>query len=425
MVLIHKLKRPSALASAALLLVASVVPLLVGNQANAYGLLTSREIRLSTSAASATDVTYLVRVTTPAGPTNIGGLVIDFCGNSPIIGDGNCTAAGTGGPAGFDINEAGLALANQTGITDWQIDAATDTNTLVLTRTGGAQAFAAGTLTLELGSTGGSDGVTNPSTSNATFYGRILAYTTGAGAQGYAPGSPGAEPPLAYAGGVALSTADQITVQSKVQERLTFCVYTGAASYASCAVSATNPVVLGDANGVLDPNAAYVSTATKYNVTTNASNGVTIRAKGGTLTSGAFTIDAAGTTPGDGTAESSTVGSEQFGFCNYYDAGSVTTGLTPTAPYAGGTGTCSSATQGVNGDGGAQFAFDLSTACGAVAGTATFGENNLSCAYGDAIATKTAGGFSTGVIPFIGNISNTTEPGIYTTTMTFIATGNY
>lgn len=417
MVLIHKLKRPSALVSAALLLLASSVPLLTNNRVNAYGLVTSREIRLSSSAGSAADVTALVRYTT-ATTGAVAGAVIDFCSNSPIIGD-SCTA-----PVGFDVNEAGLALANQTGLgaNNFSIDAATDTNTLVLSRTS-ANINSGQTVTFELGSTGGSDGITNPTASNATFYARILTYTTAGEAQAYVTGPTLGTP--VDAGGVALSTSDQITLQSKVQERLTFCVYTGAVSNNTCALSASNPVVLGDANGVLDPNASYVSTATKYNVTTNASNGVTIRAKGGTLTSGSFTIDAAGTTPGDGSAESSTVGAEQFGFCNYMDAGSLTVGLTPVAPYAGGTGSCSSATQGINGDGGAQFAFDLSTACGATASAADFQENNLSCRYGDAIATKAAGGYSTGVVPFIGNISNTTEPGIYTTTMTFIATGNY
>jgi hypothetical protein len=411
----RKFQRSVGLLSAAVLTLLSLAPVITSQKVGAYGLLTSREIRMATSAASATDVTYLVRVTTPSN-SNIGGMVIDFCSNSPIIGD-SCTA-----PTGFDINEAGLALANQTGITDFAIDAATDANTLILART--AAMFNAGTLTLELGSTGGTDGVTNPNTSNATFYARILTYTTTAGAQGYAPATPGAEPPLVHAGGVALSTADEITIQSKVQERLTFCVYTSAVNYANCTVSTTNPVVLGDTNGVLDPGSNYVSKDTKYNVSTNASNGVTIRAKGATLTSGSFTISAIGATPA-----TSSVGSEQFGFCTYRDIGGGTTGLTPTAgKYDGDVGggvNCEDTAQGQNGDGTADFAFDLSTACGATAANANFGEGNLSCRYGDAIAAKTAGNMSTGIIAFIGNISNTTEPGIYTTTMTFVATGNY
>lgn len=424
MFILEKLRRPSAVASAAVLVLASIVPLLGNDKVSAYELLTSREIRMSSSAGSGTsagtDVTYLIRSTTPSTQT-IGSIVIDFCSNSPIIGD-SCTA-----PAGFNINEAGLAIANQTGITTWTATphANSDTNTVVLTRT--AASFTAGTFTFELGSTGGSDGITNPTASNTTFYARILTY---ADADDDGDGCSAADDSAVcyptvdntaqslHAGGTAMSTADQITIQSKVQERLTFCVYTGAASYATCALSATNPVVLGDANGVLDPNNAYVSTATKYNVTTNATNGVTIRAKGATLTSGSNSIDAIGAT-----AAASAAGTEQFGFCTYRDAGGGTTGLTPSAPYNH--ANCSATTQGINGHGSAQFAFDITTACGATASAADFQENNLSCRYGDAIATKSAGNFSTGVVSFIGNISNTTEPGIYTTTMTFIATGNY
>lgn len=420
----RNIKRLPALVTASVLVLAGAVPILASGTASAnsdYALLTSREIRMSSSAvgtiAAGQDVTYLVRATTPS-TQSLGGMVIEFCSNTPIIGD-SCTA-----PAGFSTNEAGLALANQTGITDWSIDAATDANTLVLTRT--PASFTAGTFTLELGAGGASDGITNPSASNTSFYARIVTFAVNQGSQQYTDTDiDGAGNNTVYhAGGVALSTADQITIQAKVQERLTFCVYTSAINYADCTVSTTNPVVLGDATtGVLDPNTDYVSKATKYNVTTNASSGVTIRAKGTTLTSAGNTIDAIGATPA-----TSTPGTEQFGFCTYRDTGGGNAGLTPNAKYNGDVGggvDCADTAQGANGDGGADFAFDLSTACGATASAADFGENNLSCRYGDAIATKTAGNFSTGIISFLGNISNTTEPGIYTTTMTFVATGNY
>lgn len=421
----QKLKKQNNLIVALVLVFASLTPLLINKPVAAYTLLTSREVRMASSVAGLTDVTYLVRVTTPSTQT-IGSIVIDFCSNSPNIGD-SCTA-----PSGFNINEAGLAIptASQSGITDWTITphANSDTNTVVLTRT--ASSFTAGTLTFELGSSGGTDGITNPTAAqpaNTTFFARILTY---ADADDDGDGCSAADDSAVcyptvdntaqslHAGGAAMSTNDQISIQSKVQERLAFCVYTSAAVYNNCAVSATNPVVLGDANGVLDPSNAYVSKATKYNIMTNAANGASIRAKGTTLTSGANTITGIGAT-----AAASSVGTEQFGFCNYRDTGGGSATLTPSAPYNH--ANCSSTTQGLNGASTAQFAFDTTTACGASAGTATFGEGNLGCLYGDPIATKTAGDFSTGIVAFIGNISLTTEPGIYTTTMTFIATGNY
>lgn len=405
MTLIEKLSRPASLAVAALLFSASLVPLLSRQSTSAYGLVTSREIKMSSSAAGATDVTYDVSFVT-ATAASLGGMVIEFCANSPIIGD-TCTA-----PTGFNTNRTTLALANQTGVTDWVIDTVDSTATqLTFTRT--AAAVAAGvTISLDLGGAGASDGITNPTTANQTFYARILTFTTAAGAQAYTATAPGAQPPLVNAGGIAMSTASQITVTAKVQERLTFCVYTSAANYADCSAVSGSAVTLGDTNGVLSDAGPFVDKNAKYNVSTNASNNVTIRAKGATLTSGSFTINQIGAT-----AAASAAGTEQFGICTYRDAGGGTTGLTPAIPYDN--GSCSATTQTAGtatpgGAGTAQFAFDTSTA-----------GDNLTTTFGDTIATKTPGAQSTGVLVFIGNISTTTEPGIYTATLTFIATGNY
>ncbi len=409
MVFAEKIKRPSALAGAIVLVLASLVPILAQQKAGAYGLITAREIKMSSSASGAStagqDVTYDTSFVVPSAG-NIGGLVIDFCANSPIIGD-TCTV-----PTGFNTNDATLAIANQTGIADWIIDVADSTATqITLTRTA-ANVTAATTVSFDLGAAGAADGITNPTNSNTTFYARILTFTTSAGALSYTSTAPGAEPPLAHAGGVAMSTASQITVTSKVQERLTFCVYTSAANFADCTAVSGTAVALGDTNGVLSDAGPFVDKNAKYNVSTNASNNVTIRAKGATLTSGSFTINGMGAT-----ANSSTSGTEEFGFCTYRDTGGGATGLTSAAPYND--GACSATTQSAGtatpgGAGAALFAFDVTTA-----------GNNLSATFGNTIATKAPGAQSTGVLVFIGNIATTTEPGIYTATMTFIATGNY
>lgn len=405
MTFIEKLSRPASLAVAALLFSASLVPLLSRQSVSAYGLVTSREIKMSSSAAGATDATYDVSFAT-ATAASLGGMVIDFCANSPIVGD-TCTA-----PTGFNTNDAALVLANQSGVTDWAVDVADSTaNQLTFTRT--AAAVAAGvTISLDLGGAGASDGITNPTTANQTFYARILTFTTAAGAQAYTSTAPGAEPPLVDAGGIALSTASQITVTAKVQERLTFCVYTSAANYADCSAVSGSAVTLGDTNGVLSDAGPFVDKNAKYNVSTNASSNVTIRAKGATLTSGSFTISQIGAT-----AAASAAGTEQFGICTYRDTGGGSAGLTPAGPYDD--GNCSATTQTAGtatpgGAGTALFAYDTSTA-----------GDNLTTTFGDTIATKTPGAQSTGVLVFIGNISTTTEPGIYTATLTFIATGNY
>jgi len=390
-----------------------LVPLLSNNIASAYGQITTRSIKMSSSANGATDVTYQASFIT-ATTSNIGGLVIDFCANSPII-EASCTA-----PTGFDANTAGLALANQVGITDFAVNnigTADDANTIVLTRTA-ASVSSATTVTFDLGSTGGSDGITNPTTTNTTFYARIITFNSNAGAQGYTSGDMDAGDPNSDvdAGGVALSTAEQLIVTAKVPERLVFCIYvdTGQAPANDCTGKTGSAVNLGDDNGALHVEGEFVNKDAFYGVSTNAGGGTVIRVKGDTLTSGSDTIDAITTEAG------STIGTEQFGLCNYEDQGS---GLTLDTKYDGTdgiTGNCSTvadnsgtATTGNATPDGTWFTFDTNT----TDGTAS--------TYGDELASKAAGDFSTGNIAFVGNIAPATEAGIYLSTLTFIATGTY
>lgn len=429
MVLTEKLRRPKALAAAALLIVASVMPVLSRDRVDAYGLLAARKITMSSSASGTvttgqnpgTDVTYEVDFDIASTQT-IQGMVIDFCVNSPIIGE-TCTA-----PTGFDINKNTLAYTASAGMTGFSVStAASDANTLVLTSAGWS-ATAGNSATFALGTTAtAGDGITNPTDTDnvtagnqvGTYYARILTYTTSAGATGYTPTSPGAEPPLVDAGGVALSTAQQIDVTAKVQEKLDFCVYTTAINGQNdCAGAGYTALTLGDTNGVLTTSGPFVNKEAKYSVATNASQGVIIRMKGTTLTSGSFSISATG--EGTQSGAQSSPGSEQFGICTYRNSGD--TNLVPDTVYdgdnAGNTSTACSGTTDTagtattGGDNSAYFAFDDS-------GTGT------TSTYGETIAAKAAGTFSAGVIAMLGNIAYTTEAGIYTTRLTFIATGTY
>lgn len=401
MTLTDKLRRPSALAVAALLLLASLVPLLSRQQVGAYGLLASRKITMSSSAngllTAGQGVSYEVSFNVASDLQDISGVVVDFCSNSPIVGD-TCTA-----PVGFDTALATVTL--NAGLTGFTKDTtATTVNKFVLTNTVTPyNPGAAENIRFTL------DAVDNPETVNTTFYARILTFTTAAGATGYTSAAPGAEPPLIDAGGVALSTAAQITVTAKVQERLVFCVYTTGAGN-DCSAKSGASVLLGDVNGVLDPSGVYVDKNAKYSITTNASGNAVVRAKGATLTSGAFSIDAFGA------PNTSTPGIEEFGFCTYQSAG---TGMTINTDYDGATGVpaaeCSGTTQSAGtgtpgGDNAAEFGFVVA---------------NLATTYGADVATKPAGTFSTGTLVFAGNISNTTEAGLYTSVLTFIATGTY
>lgn len=425
MVLAGKLKRPKALAAAALLILASAMPIVAQRHAAAWGLISARKITMGSSAngtlAAGQDVTYEVSFNVATDTSDIAGLVVDFCSNSPIIKEA-CTA-----PTGFDIDASNLAVTINQGLTGFtKSTVESDANTLVLTAGAPWNPGVAAPAVFTLGTAAANDGIDNPENVNTTFYARIVTFTTATGANDYDSSTvnannPGNEPPVVDAGGVALSTAAQITVTSKVQEKLDFCVYTSAiTASADCSTASGTAIALGDTNGVLSTNGAFVSKEAKYSVATNASTGVAIRLKGTTLTSGSFTINATGAAHG---AQSAT-NTEQFGICTYRDTVNGAAGLDPADGYDGngavglnstaceGT-TQSSGTGSVGGHNNAFFTYDDN------------GTTGTTSTYGQTIANKAAGNFSAGIIPIIGNIAYTTEAGIYTTVLTFIATGTY
>ncbi len=404
------LTRTTAIASVIALATAALVPALLFGKANA-GIPTDRSITLATSAGGATDVTYDVAFTT-ATTGAIQGIIVEFCDNTPIIGD-SCTA-----PTGFDLIPGSLATSDTIAGGAFAIDGSSSANQLVLTRTDATSITSATALTLTLGGAGGSDGVTNPTAGNHTFYARILTYVDNDddsdgcsnaddNATCYAPTTPRT---FSDAGGVALSTANQLQITAKVQERLSFCVYIGSCTANTTGASRTSAFNLGNTNGVLDPAGPYVDKTAAFDISTNALSGATVVVKGDTLVSGAFDIAEIG-----GSATTSSAGSEQFGMCLYQSAGS---GLVVSAPYNnGGTpANCNTQTTQTSGTGSTGGA-----------GTATFAFDTAAttASSGDVIATKPAGNTSTAAMVFLGNIAFTTEAGIYQTTLTYVATGQY
>jgi hypothetical protein len=371
------------------LLAAAAVPFLSNSFASA-ATFEDRSIQMSDSTPSATGVQYDVTVT-PQASGNVLGIVLEFCDNSPLIGDACTATAGTDVP---DVSSAALA--------GWTVDGATDGNTLVLTR-------GAGTWTASTPETLSVTGVDNPSNggANGTFYARFFSYDTAAKAQGYTSANPSAVGAPIDTGGFAMSTADRLTITARVQEKLTFCIYTGV----DCATGGSS-LQLGN-NGVLDETQPYNNADAKFDVYTNASGGVVVRAKtfatpGHTLTSGSNTISAIG-----GTAAASNLGTEQFGFCVATSGGAVTS-VAPYTGVEGGSGTCADdLTTGTYNQGttNTRFAFDS-------AATQT--------TFGDDIASSTGPSATTvGTLNFLGNIGITTEAGIYTTELALIATGTF
>ncbi len=400
------LTRTTAIVSVAALASAALLPALLLGHVKA-GLPVDRKITMSSSAGGATDVIYKLGYTTATtGAQDLYGLVIEFCDSTPIIGDSSCTA-----PAGFNVNKATVSVAaTGTGMGTFAVNGASTANTLMLTSANNT-AIASGTpITVTLG-TGSSDGVTNPDLGNHTFYARVLSYTTAGGATGYTSVAPGT---YTDAGGIALSTANQLQITAKVQERLAFCVYVGGSCTADTVGAArTSAFTLGNTNGVLDPAGPFVDKTSHFDISTNALSGASVVMKGDVPVTGAFSITSSansGMGATGNTAYASAATTEQFGFCAEQTTGS---GLTFSAPYNNGacnTTTQTSGTGATGGAGTANFGFDRSTAT-----TAT----------GSTVAQKAAGNLSSATLSFIGNIDNVTEAGIYQTTLTYIATGQY
>lgn len=372
----HMPRRAFYVLTACMLIVATVFSGLI--QRASAGQVTSRSIRLSSSQASAQNVVYRVGFTTFT-TGNIGGIVVDFCSNNPIIGDA-CTP-----PAGFNVNRSTTSLNNQSGITGFSIYTAdTEDNRIIITK--GSPTSVSGAVSFELGN--GTNGFTNPSTTGS-FYARIYTYTTQAAAQGH-----DTDTPTGYQdyGGVALSTAAVVNITARVMETLSFCVYD-----ATCGddPSFTLGTVVGTTT-VIDDQAVYTDTV-NFSISTNANGGASIRMKGDTLKTagGGNDINAAGTS-----AVAFSAGTERFGL----RVSTAGTNITATAPYNGAAN---------------NYALDVTTA-------ASDTTPNVTSTFGGLIATL-SGPVSNSVttLTFGVTAAATTPAGTYTAAEQLIATGTF
>jgi hypothetical protein len=370
------------------------------------GQVQSRSIEMSNSAVSATAVSYQTQFY-PTAVTAVGGITVDFCANDPIIGD-TCTA-----PTGFSVG-ASPTYTGLTGIGSggtWVASSNGAHNLFYLTNTTaqaptGTSTFIVFTIT----------GVANPTSAAASFYARIITWDTSAHALAYTSGQTGVLTGELDYGGVALATTNSLVITSKVQESITFCVYTAALDSGNCSAATGSTIALGNANGVLSTQGPYVDISTKYDIQTTVPTS-------GTNVIEASTLSGTGAVAATGYANSTLV--PQFGICTYPAAG-TTTNITVAATYA------SNANATYNGTEAGDACFTQTTQSSGTAttggaGTALFGFNIAAAAstYGDTLFTGIAGGYTQGIIAMIGNIENTNIAGIYTNTLNFVATGTY
>ncbi len=175
---------------------------------------------------------------------------------------------------------------------------------------------------------------------------------------------------------VYLITDDQVSISATVAQALTFSLSSTTIGFGTLSTSNVR-YASNDSAGAVVPTTAH-----NLQASTNASNGYVITVKGATLTSGANTITAIG---GSNTAIAS--GTEQFGvrFSSSGGSGGVV------APYAAS---------------GFAYGADATTTSQIASSTVPSDTTTYNATY-------------------IADISTLTEPGSYTTALTYVATANY
>lgn len=370
------------------------------------GQVQTRSIQMTNSATGATSVQYTIKfnVATASTSPNLKGIVVDICsGNSsPIVGV-VCIA-----PTSFTWGTPTVtsATVGANNIATWTAGLLNAGRTFTLTNATGVTTAANDTVTIVL------SGISNPSDVDTvtagsqvgTYYGRIITFNDNTQVASYLATNGIAQAGYVDYGGIALSTTQNLTVSAKVQEQITFCVYT---TGTTCSNGTGTAVNIPDANTPLTTTAVSTADA-KFGVASNALGGVTVRMRGfnpanpataySTLTAGAFTIDPYGAGNGVCTADSTSTSVEQFGL-RIIPASANVTAATPYACAAG------------------QHGWDT---------TGNVNTDNVTSTYGDTIAT-TAGpqAEEQNTLNFAAKAALTTQASLYTIGLNFIATGTY
>ncbi|MEK7603319.1 MAG: hypothetical protein AAB459_03695 [Patescibacteria group bacterium] len=274
----------------------------------------------------------------------------------------NTPFVGTACTAPAGLNVSTATIQSQIGITGFSVHGSSTTNNLIITRVAGA--VVPQTVTYVFGT------ITNPSAVQQSVYVRISTYA-----------STDASGVRTDEGAVVFSTARQIGAQAFVPPYLTFCV--GVTVSGDCTSAIGDKVSLGE----LSSSSTKTGTS-QMSAATNDVAGYVLYLSGTTLTSGNIIVDPIGT------PAASIVGNSQFGI-NLRANTSPSVGQNPTGP---GTGSP----------------------------TASFNSPNLfSYTNGVIASSPNSTEFTIFTISYIANVPAGQEPGVYTTTATYIATANF
>ena len=314
----------------------------------------SRSIAMASTVEDA-ETDYTIQFTMPAS-TTAGSVIVEFCDNDPLPNTA-CTFTETG-------DDIPCLAADQSSGSDGLCgSAATESGSFTFTNATGSQcdnpALTAPTLgdqyllitctapdsfsSLSSTFTGTVADIDNPDNStdsptnpNNSFYARIYVYSVTAPTEPtVGSGNTASSTNLVHTGGIAMSTAEQLTITARVQEILEFCVGTDTTAPTNCAAMTGNSVDIGvlDFGGV-----TFATTETgeqgSIMARTNAAGGINIdyfaeQAATGTNHLGSLRVSGASCNAGDvstdqcidsiGTTQTviSTTGpgNEAFGMC--------------------------------------------------------------------------------------------------------------
>lgn len=368
-----------ALAGIILALIASTVLPLFASAAQ----VTQRSIGLSSSSAAATGVTYNVSFTSVGAAV---AFVVDFCSNTPLIGEA-CTPAAGFSTAAVDTDTAGFAAAPLLS-----------NRAVLVTGTVGTTA----NISVEL------EGITNPSAAGPLFA-RIITYSDADSAALYTATDLGDD--TVDDGSVAVSITDTIGVSGAVLETLVFCASSETIAKDCDVEEDSAPTLqLGELSGsVVALSANAVSTGDVYTqISTNAVNGAVVSLKssavgcGGLLRAGA---------PG----ACNILPAQQLGIL----AGNARFGVIASAATDSAGADATGAYIPVSGSGynGSTYALNFDED----------EETGVTSTYGDPfLTTNNAPANNKNVtLTFGASISNDTPAGLYSTDISLIATGRY
>ena len=338
-----------------LVLLFLAAPVISFEDVNAQIEITNRSINLSSSEASATVQHEVVYDYTSAAIT--GSILIEYCDDTPSFNE-ICNPA-----VGMDASS--VSLISESGETGFAVHPNTNATEIILTRTPSMITPQPSRYLL--------DNITNPSTVG-TFYARISTYA-----------SIDASGARIDEGGIAMSTADPVSVGAYVPPVLLFCLGNSISGLNyDCSTAAGDGIDFGEFSRNFTSFGSIQMVAA-----TNGGTGYTITATGTTMTSGNNIINPINPR---GPAQ---VDTSQFGFNMRSN----------TLPNIGGE---------IEGPGSGQVEADYNV------------PNQFYFAQNDIVARST---LSTNVnkytVSFIVNVDENQPPGVYSTTLTYTALAGF